>query len=177
MKKKNLSIIILLVLLIGVGFRFSYKYIKQAKKQEQIKQVEIYNKINAADINKNKSQEAINGIMDTLNKQAQAKESVNYDKFIPIDNTLSLCMKDNNYYVVDAKAKTSKLLKDVTNAYVLYIKDEDNDDELNGLFVQKNNNWYLLDELTGEVLADLKNVDLSENSQFVIKNNVVSLLK
>lgn len=175
MKKKNL--IIILVLLIGVGLRFGYKYMKISKQQEQIKQVELSNKISETEIKKNTNQEAINGIMDTLNKQANGKEVSDFDKFIPIDNTLSLCIKDNNYYVVDAKAKTTKLLKEVTNAYVLYIKDEDNDDELNGLFVQKNNNWYLLDELTGEVLADLKNIDLNENSQFVIKNNAVSLLK
>lgn len=172
MKKKN-SIIIILLLLIGVGIRFGYKYIKQ----EQIKQVEIYNKINSVDVNKNKSQEDVSGIIDTLNKQSQAKQTIDYDKYIPIDNTLSLCLKDNKYYVVDAKAKTTKLLKDITTAYVLYIKDEDNDDELNGLFVLKNNNWYLLDELTGEVLANLKDINLTENIQLVIKNGVVSLLK
>lgn len=59
----------------------------------------------------------------------------------------------------------------VTNAYVLYIKGEDHNRDLKGLFIQKDGNWYFINE-NAEVLADIK-----EDSRFIIKEDMIRVVE
>lgn len=174
MKNRNLRIILSLVVLLIVGLRFGYRYMKhqkQAQQAELVKQVEMVNKANSG---KN-TNEGLNGIVEML-KQYKSP-AADYDKFFPIDDEYGLGIKADKYYIVDVPNEKATLLDKVTNAYVLYIYDEDNDNEFNGLFVQKDNNWYLVDEQdNGEVVVDLSGTAINDKSKFVIKNSELHLV-
>lgn len=64
----------------------------------------------------------------------------------------------------------------VTNAYVLYIKGEDHNRDLNGLFIQKDGNWYFINE-NAEVLADMPGVAIKEDSRLIIKEDMIRVVE
>lgn len=75
---------------------------------------------------------------------------------------------------MDGKANTSVEIKDVKNVYVLYINDIDYKEEYNGIFIQDNQGWKLIDS-NQEVLVDLGEIEIHSKSQIEIKENKISI--
>lgn len=162
------SILSILSVLLVFALRFGYSYIKYENNQRQKEIAESVQKIGNS-IQQPDNSEFLKSILESSNKYNEQK--LGYDEYIPIDGSYSLGIKESKYYIFDVENQTESLLENVTNAYVLNIKDEDYSEEIRCLFIQKDGNWYLVDEKAEAVIVDLNGVEVTEDSKFVIKDD------
>lgn len=111
-----------------------------------------------------------------ISSRSRLTKGASADRTVLISEAHNLVVKDNKYYIVDTSTQEELSLGHVTNAYVLYIKDEDHDRHLNGLFIQKDGNRYFINE-NAEVLADMTGAAIKEDSRFIIKEDMIRVVE
>lgn len=110
-----------------------------------------------------------------MNKSSEEEQAANYDQYVSIDGLYGLGTKANEYYLVDIQNKQETKLDGVTKAYVLPVKDEDRGQDFKGLFIQRDNVWYLANE-KGEVVIELTDFEVTEQTNFVVRNKVLTVV-
>lgn len=146
--RKRIGLILMLIL--GVGFRFAYRYTHLEENQRQ--------------------QEKIVESSQAVNKD---KEAEKYDDYVPVNGIYGLGTKDGQYYVVNKGMGKEALLENITNAYVLEY-DDDTHGFLYGLFIQRDNAWYMIDG-NAQVVAELPGLELTETTKLVRQAGVFSI--
>lgn len=178
MDKRLKKGLIILVAVLPIVFSIGYRYMKWQKKEEHRKMVEIIerNKDYVSEHTLKRSDEGWKKIADIVDQHNENELATNYDHYTSIDGLYGLGVKGSEYYLVDVKTKQETKLDNVTNAYVCFIKNEDDDEELNGLFIQRDGVWYLVDE-KGEVVIELTGFEVTEQTKFAIRDRTLMVVE
>lgn len=178
MKLNRNKVLTIIALLIGVAFlgrTLILHKIKEDKKEAHKELVENSKIVNeSGDKNSEEEYKKLKNILDNAKDNSQSIDSVKFDEYTPIDGTFSLGKINSEYYLYHIKSSEAKKLPDVDIARVCYVKNENDDSEFNGLFIHKENRWYLIDE-NGNVMADLGKVNIDDKTTFVIKGTEINI--
>lgn len=180
MKKKTLGrVLIVIIAIVAAWLRFSRRMNninqRESERKKLVEQAETVKKFqNTLNNQDTKTSNFLKSIADKKKNESNTESNNEYDEYTPIEVNLGIGKKDNKYYIVDGKANTSVEIKDVKNVYVLYINDIDYKEEYNGIFIQDNQGWKLIDS-NQEVLVDLGEIEIHSKSQIEIKENKISI--
>lgn len=175
--KKNI-IFATVGIIAGLGFlgrTMLINNIRQSEKQAQeslIEAAEDVGALKSIDDANDINADVLQKIFDDSNKETVT--DLEFEEYTPIDGIYSLGKIGGEYYLVEVATQAVSKLENVSNAKICYVKNEDNDSEFNGIFVFKEDIWYLIDE-NGNVLASLDNIDIPEKAKFIIRNNEIIL--
>lgn len=175
MKNKNARIILVIIVILIAGGKFAYNYKKQLKKEEQKIHVQQAKLVRDYDKNINNNNDTIKKLLEPL-KDQNNEEDNSHVKYCKINETHSLEIKDNRYYIIDIRTQEKITLENINKAYVLNVRNEDNNSEFNALFVERDKVWYLLNEKTEE-LAKYNGINLTEKSRLIINNGNLSIVE
>lgn len=178
MKLNRNKVLTFIGLFIGIAFlgrTLILNKIKEDKKEAQVEMVEHSKIVNQnRDENNTKEYKKLKNILEETKENSQSTDSIKFEEYIPIDGNFSLGKAHSEYYLYHIKSSEMKKLSDIDMARVCYVKNEDDNSEFNGLFIQREKVWYLIDE-NENVMANLGKINIDEKTTFVIKGKEINL--
>lgn len=180
---KGRSLLIILCIVSGLGYigrTLVLSHLRQEKKQAQermIKGAKAVSKFGGLESIQEQNAENIKNINDSI-KDIESTESkigdIKFEEYIPVDGIYSLAKIEKEYYIVEIATQNLRKIEEADIARVCYIKNENDDSEFNAIFIHRADRWYLID-FDENILSDLEDIEVLENSKFVIRGGELLL--
>lgn len=97
-----------------------------------------------------------------------------YDSYTSINKDYALAIKENKHYIINVQTKEKSEILNIKSAKVLPIENYDLKSYTSGIFIEDNEGWKWIEE-TQKVLQDLRKADITNNTQFEVRNGVISI--
>lgn len=99
-----------------------------------------------------------------------------YDSYNSINKDYALAIQENKHYIINVQTKEKSEILNIKSAKVLPIENYDLKSYTSGIFIEDNEGWKWIEE-TQKVLQDLGKADITNNTQFEVRNGVISIKK
>lgn len=99
-----------------------------------------------------------------------------YDSYTSINKDYALAIQENKHYIINVQTKEKSEILNIKSAKVLPIENYDLKSYTSGIFIEDNEGWKWIEE-TQKVLQDLGKADITNNTQFEVRNGVISIKK
>lgn len=97
-----------------------------------------------------------------------------YDSYNSINKDYALAIQENKHYIINVQTKEKSEILNIKSAKVLPIENYDLKSYTSGIFIEDNEGWKWIEE-TQKVLQDLRKADITNNTQFEVRNGVISI--
>lgn len=161
------AVVILIFLRINRVNRYSEQ---QKEYEETIRIQESIKKMN--ELNKIQQKEQLKKFQNII----KINNNELYDSYTSINKDYALAIKENKHYIINVQTKEKSEILNIKSAKVLPIENYDLKSYTSGIFIEDNEGWKWIEE-TQKVLQDLGKADITNNTQFEVRNGVISIKK
>lgn len=161
------AVVILIFLRINRVNRYSEQ---QKEYEETIRIQESIKKMN--ELNKIQQKEQLKKFQNII----KINNNELYDSYTSINKDYALAIQENKHYIINVQTKEKSEILNIKSAKVLPIENYDLKSYTSGIFIEDNDGWKWIEE-TQKVLQDLGKADITNNTQFEVRNGVISIKK
>lgn len=161
------AVVILIFLRINRVNRYSEQ---QKEYEETIRIQESIKKMN--ELNKIQQKEQLKKFQNII----KINNNELYDSYTSINKDYALAIQENKHYIINVQTKEKSEILNIKSAKVLPIENYDLKSYTSGIFIEDNEGWKWIEE-TQKVLQDLGKADITNNTQFEVRNGVISIKK
>lgn len=159
------AVVILIFLRINRVNRYSEQ---QKEYEETIRIQESIKKMN--ELNKIQQKEQLKKFQNII----KINNNELYDSYTSINKDYALAIQENKHYIINVQTKEKSEILNIKSAKVLPIENYDLKSYTSGIFIEDNEGWKWIEE-TQKVLQDLGKADITNNTQFEVRNGVISI--
>ncbi|MBS4761925.1 hypothetical protein KG089_04245 [Carnobacteriaceae bacterium zg-ZUI252] len=179
-KKKLGTIGVIILAIIGVGLRFlrfNDRIEKRERERESYSQlVQVRSAVQNMSSTTKYDFKKLSAKWSSMSNHSTKENAGNlsYDKYTPVDGTYSLGQIQSKYYVVDVKSGGGTPMDNVTEAYVVFLRNNDANWESNIIVGKVKNEWLVFGP-EANVHGNLGDIEItSKTKRLTLQNDKIT---